>query len=165
MPFFYPWTDEPDSEEWVVAFHEAARAEWQADRWNLMLGAWAGGGLIGTQGAAAADWPTSRTAETGSWLGRRFQGLGYGTEMRAAVIELLWALGARMVTSGAVDGNPASARISEKLGYRTVGRREIAPRGTPVGCTLFALEPDGWSSPVPVEIDGLAACRPLFGPG
>lgn len=163
MPFLYAWTDEPYSEEWVVAFHEAARSAWSPDRWNLMLGAWSEEGLIGSQGAEAARWLETRTAETGSWLGRRFQGRGYGTEMRAAMVELLWALGGEAVTSGALEGNEASARVSAKLGYRVVGTAEAAPRGTPVTSTLFRLERVDWPAPVPVEIENLGPVRPLFG--
>jgi RimJ/RimL family protein N-acetyltransferase len=163
MPFFHAWTDEPYSEDWVVAFHEAARSTWTPDSWNLMLGTWADEGLVGTQGAESGAWLTTHTAETGSWLGQRYQGRGYGTEMRAAVVELLWALGAEAVTSGALDGNRASARVSEKLGYRRAGTNEVSPRGTPVTNTLFRLERAGWRSPVPVEIEGLEPARRLFG--
>lgn len=162
MPFFYPWTDEPYSEDWVVAFHETARSNWTPNSWNLMLGTWAEEGLVGTQGAESGDWLTSRTAETGSWLGRRYQGRGYGTEMRAAIVELLWALGAEAITSGAVEGNTPSARISERLGYRAIGASEIAPRGVVVTNTLFRLEPQHWQPPVAVEIEGLEPVLPLF---
>ena len=163
MPFFYAWTDEPYSEDWVVAFHEQARAEWTPESWNLMLGVWAEEGLVGSQGAATSDWLATRTAETGSWLGRRFQGRGYGTEMRAAIVELLWALGGQAITSGAVAGNHASQRVSEKLGYRVVGTKEIAPRGKPVTNTLLRMERTDWHMPFPVEIEGLGPCLPLFG--
>jgi RimJ/RimL family protein N-acetyltransferase len=163
MPFFYAWTDEPYSEDWVVAFHEAAQRTWTPDSWNLLLGTWADGRLVGTQGAESSAWLSTRTAETGSWLGLEFQGRGYGTEMRAAIIELLWALGAGAVTSGALVGNTASARVSEKLGYRIVGTSEAAPRGTPVTNTLFRLEHDDWRASVPVEIENLAPVLRLFG--
>jgi RimJ/RimL family protein N-acetyltransferase len=162
MPFFRPWTDAADDEDFVVAFHEAARDDWTPDRWNLMLGVWAGGRLIGSQGAESADWLATRTAETGSWLGQAWQGRGYGTEMRTAVVELLWALGARAVTSGAVEGNAASARVSEKLGYRVAGELEIAPRGTPVRETLYRLEPAYWTPACAVELEGVEAALPLF---
>jgi RimJ/RimL family protein N-acetyltransferase len=162
MPFFFPWTDEPYSEDWVVAFHEAARQSWTPDSWNLLLGTWAEGRLLGTQGAESAGWLTTRTAETGSWLGLEFQGRGYGTEMRAAIVELLWALGAHAVTSGALEGNRASARVSEKLGYRKVGTSEAAPRGTPVTNTLFRLERTEWQPSVPVAIENLAPVLQLF---
>jgi RimJ/RimL family protein N-acetyltransferase len=83
--------------------------------------------------------------------------------MRAAIVELLWALGAQAVTSGAVEGNIPSARISEKLGYRAIGTSEIAPRGVVVTNTLFRLEPQHWKPSVTVEIEGLEPVLPLFG--
>ena len=67
---------------------------------------------------------------TGSWLGLRHQGRGIGTEMRAAV--LLFAfdhLGATRARSAAFVDNPASLRVSEKLGYRPDGTETIVRRG------------------------------------
>ena len=72
--------------------------------------------------------------KTGSWLGRSFQGRGIGTEMRAAVLELAFrGLGAATAESGALEGNAASARVSEKLGYRHDGLERGRPtrRGCP----------------------------------
>ncbi len=46
---------------------------------------------------------TLRTFDTGSWVGRRFQGRGTGTEMRAAALHLMFAgLGAREATTSAI---------------------------------------------------------------
>lgn len=51
--------------------------------------------------APATDFPTLRTAGTGSWLGRSYQGKGLGTEMRAAILHLLFSgLDAVAATSG-----------------------------------------------------------------
>jgi len=119
---------------------------------------------MGVQDLVATDFATSRRVSTGSWLGARFQGRGYGTEMRAAVLELaVRGLCGELATSGAIDGNDASRRVSEKLGYRNVGRSEVAPRGFPVGHTDFEVGREDWQSPVPVEIEGLEIARPLFG--
>jgi RimJ/RimL family protein N-acetyltransferase len=84
--------------------------------------------------------------------------------MRAAVLELAFGgLGAEVARSGAIDGNLASARVSEKLGYRGAGRSEVAPRGVPVGHTNYELRRDEWRSPLPVEIENLEPALPLFG--
>jgi len=164
MPFAVAWTDEPYSEGWVVDYMEARLAAWRPDDWRLALGVWSDGGLMGVQDLAATDFATTRRVSTGSWLGARFQGRGYGTEMRAAVLELAFrGLDAQVAASGAIDGNDASRRVSEKLGYRDVGRSEVAPRGIPVGHTDFELRRDDWRSPVAVEIEGLAPTLPLFG--
>jgi RimJ/RimL family protein N-acetyltransferase len=120
----------------------------------------------GIQTLHGADFPTSRTVGTGSWLGSRFQGRGYGTEMRAAVLELAFrGLSAVAATSGAMGVNVASRRVLEKLGYRIVGRGEVSPRGTPVPHLDLRIGRGDWRSPVPVEIEGLALCLHLFGVG
>ena len=104
------------------------------------------------------------TVGTGSWLGQRFQGGGVGTEMRTAVLELAFrGLGAEVARSGAVDGNFASLRISEKLGYREIGRGTVAPRGVEVQHTDFELRREDWRPPLRVEIEGLEPCLRLFG--
>jgi RimJ/RimL family protein N-acetyltransferase len=169
MPFFVAWTDgigEPGFVDGFVAFHMEARASWSRDHWHLLLGVWTEDVLMGTQALEAHDFAGTRTAETGSWLGQRFQGRGFGTEMRAAVLELLFrGLGARAATSGALEGNVASERVSAKLGYAVAGEAVASPRGVPVRETKFRLERDVWEARerVPVEIDGLGACLPLFG--
>jgi RimJ/RimL family protein N-acetyltransferase len=164
MPFAVAWTDEPYSEEWVVTFHEQQRAVWRPDAWDLELGVWAHGELTGIQALVAKDFASTRTVETGSWLGKRFQRRGIGTEMRAAVLELAFrGLGAQVARSGAVEGNPASLGVSEKLGYRVVGSGTVSPRGVPVKHTDVELRREDWRPPFAVEIEGLGTCLALFG--
>lgn len=164
MPFAYAWTDEPYSEEWVVRFHEERLADWLPERWQLNLAVWADGTLAGIQSVVAEDFARRRVVGTGSWLGRAFQRRGYGTEMRAAVLELAFhGLGAEIARSGAIDGNAASLRVSEKLGYDVAGRSTAAPRGIPVGHTDLELRREDWSAPFEVEIAGLEPSLPLFG--
>jgi RimJ/RimL family protein N-acetyltransferase len=164
MPFAVAWTDEPYSDRWVVAFHEQQLAAWTPSDWNLNLGVWLDGRLVGSQSVHGRDFATTKTVATGSWLGARFQGRGVGTEMRTAVLELAFReLGATRVTSGALDGNDASLRVSEKLGYRTVGRSTVTPRGVEVGHADLELRREEWQPPFPVEVCGLGTCLPLFG--
>ena len=164
MPFAVAWTDEPYSEEWVVAFHEQQRAAWRPDAWDLELGVWVEGELAGVQALYGKDFAASRAVGTGSWLGTRFQRRGIGTVMRAAVLELAFrGLGAEVARSGAVEGNAASLRVSEKLGYRVVGSGTVAPRGVEVEHTDVELRREDWQSPFVVEIAGLGTCLPLFG--
>jgi RimJ/RimL family protein N-acetyltransferase len=164
MPFAVAWTDEPYSERWVVAFHEEQLAAWKPSGWDLNLGVWLGGTLVGSQSIHGRDFAATKTVATGSWLGARFQRQGVGTEMRTAVLELAFReLGATRATSGALDGNQASRRVSEKLGYRTVGRSTVAPRGVEVGHADLELRREEWQPPLPVEIYGLEPCLPLFG--
>ena len=119
------------------------------------------------QGFGANGFAESRTVATGSWLGARHQGRGIGTEMRAALIELAFRhLGADAVTSGAFESNIASRRVSEKLGYRIVGRETISPRGTPQPHLLLRLDRADWAgAPFPVVVEGVEPCLPLFGAG
>jgi RimJ/RimL family protein N-acetyltransferase len=165
MPFFSPWTDgigKPGFVDEFVRFHVTQREEWRPEKWHLLLGVWAEGELAGTQ---AAESKAPGTAETGSWLGQRFQSRGIGTEMRTAMLALLFGgLGLDVATSGAFVTNAASARVSEKLGYERAGEDVVAPRGVPVRNRKFRLTRELWASrerPA-VEIVGLEACRHLF---
>jgi RimJ/RimL family protein N-acetyltransferase len=166
MPFFVAWTDEigePGFVDGFVEFHRERRAAWEPDAWELLLGVWAGGALAGVQGALLTE---PGVAETGSWLGQRFQRRGLGTAMRAAVLALLFdGLGFDAATSGAIAGNTASARVSEKLGYEPAGEGTASPRGVPVRHRKFRITRELWQArPRPaVEIAGLEPCLPLFG--
>jgi RimJ/RimL family protein N-acetyltransferase len=167
MPFAIAWTDrvgKPDFLEGFFAFHEDALSSWTPQDWTLNLLVWAGGELVGTQGVLAERFGEQPVVNTGSWLGQAYQRRGIGTEMRAAVLELAFrGLGARRAESSWLDGNEASRRVSEKLGYVSVGKRTQSPRGTPVTDHLVAIERADWRCPIPVEIEGLEPCLRLFG--
>jgi RimJ/RimL family protein N-acetyltransferase len=167
MPFGIAWTDrigEAGFLEEFVEFHEAALREWTPERWTLNLLVFFGSQLIGSQTVHGETFAATRTVGTGPWLGRDFQRQGLGTEMRAAVLELAFnGLGAEAATSGAIVGNEASKRVSEKLGYRVTGMSTMSPRGEPLDHYDFRIERGDWSAPVPVEIAGLDPCLALFG--
>jgi len=167
MPFAVAWSDRigsPGFVEEFVAFHEEQLAAWAPGEWHLNLLVWAEGDLAGTQSVRGTAFARTRIVDTGSWLGAGFQRRGYGTEMRAAVLELAFrGLGASAATSGFMEGNVASARVSEKLGYRRVGVGERAPRGVPVREHEVRLAHADWRSPVTVDISGLTPALPLFG--
>jgi len=163
MPFAIAWTDDPELGEFAV-YHEQRRRQWSTETWHLELGVWLEGEPVGVQAVMSERFPETRTVGTGSWLGQRFQRRGVGTEMRTAVLELAFrGLGAETARSGAIDGNVASLRVSEKLGYRQVGRSTVAPRGVPVGHADLEVRREDWRPPVLVEIHGLEPCLPLFG--
>ena len=167
MPFAVAWTDgigRPDFLEGFLAFHEGALARWAVDDWMLNLLVWAEGALAGTQGMTARSFADRRLVETGSWVAASLQGRGIGTEMRAAVLELAFrGLAAREAESGWLEGNEASRRVSEKLGYREVATRTQSPRGEPVREHVVRVARRDWRCPVTVEIEGLEPCLPLFG--
>jgi RimJ/RimL family protein N-acetyltransferase len=163
MPFAFAWTDDPDLSGFT-AYHEGQLRGWRPDRWTLELAVWADGSPVGIQALLSEGFAEKRTVATGSWLGTAHQRRGFGTEMRTAVLELAFrGLGAVLARSGAIDGNDASLRVSEKLGYRIVGRSTVSPRGVEVGHTDVELRREGWRPPVEVEIAALEPCLPLFG--
>jgi RimJ/RimL family protein N-acetyltransferase len=169
MPFAVAWSDRisaPGFAEEFLSYHAAGGSSWASDAWRLDLLAWEGDDLVGTQALLAERFATERVVSTGSWLGSAAQGRGLGTEMRAAVLELAFrGLGASAATTGWLEGNRASARLSEKLGYREVGLSKMSPRGLPVVHHDLRLECDDWIPPVPVEITGLGPALALFGVG
>jgi RimJ/RimL family protein N-acetyltransferase len=164
MPFAVAWTDDLQRASFID-YHRDSRTSWRPEAWRIDLGVWEDGLLVGVQGMGADEFAVKRTIATGSWLGAPHQGRGIGTEMRAAVLELAFAhLGAEAVTSGAFDANPASRRVSEKLGYRVVGRETLSPRGTPQPHVLLRLDRNDWRGPpVPIVVEGVAPCLQLFG--
>lgn len=167
MPFGVAWSDrigQPEFLDDFRAFHEDHLSRWSPDEWTLNLLVWTHGTLVGTQGIDGARFGETRRVHTGSWLGREHQGSGIGTEMRAAVLELAFAgLGASIAASDWLDGNHASRRVSEKLGYVEVGLGSVIPRGDPIVQHKVEVARERWHCPMAVEIEGLDPCRPLFG--
>lgn len=168
MPFALPWTDASGEPEFVgdfVAFHEQALMSWTPEQWTLNLLVFAGGAPVGSQTLAESRFAIDRTVHTGSWLGGASQGLGLGTEMRVAVLELAFGrLGARSARSGWLESGAAqSASVSARLGYREVGTHVEHPCGKPVVRHDLVLEHTEWVRPFAVEIAGVEPCLPLFG--
>jgi RimJ/RimL family protein N-acetyltransferase len=168
MPFGVAWSVAPSPafERGFVQHHWGMRATWTPEAWTLNLLVELEGRPIGTQTLAAKDFAVHRTVDTGSWLGQAFQGRGFGKEMRSAVLSLAFdGLGARFADSGAFLDNLASSGVSRSLGYADNGRGSLAPQGVARETQQFRLTADDWRSrPRPaVTIDGLDACRGLFG--
>jgi RimJ/RimL family protein N-acetyltransferase len=167
MPFAVAWSDQigkPTFPDDFRAYHAGLLTAWRPEAWRIDFLVWESGSLVGAQGISSTDFSNVRTVETGSWLGAAHQGRGIGTEMRTSALELIFrGLGAVAATSGWLEGNRSSARVSEKLGYAETGVREISPRGIPVPHHDLRLERTDWVSPFPVEITGLEPALPLFG--
>ena len=167
MPFGVAWTDDSDQPGFVdegIEHHEARLREWQPDDWTLNLIAFHHGRPVGVQTVRAERFAERRTVDTGSWLGRAYQGQGLGTEMRAAALHLAFhGLGATLATSGAIEGNRQSLGVSRKLGYEIVGAHLVSPRGVPVEHTDLELRRENFRSPAEVEIVALEPLLPLFG--
>jgi RimJ/RimL family protein N-acetyltransferase len=167
-PFLVPW-DEPPSpafERQFLLHGWGARGSWSPGDWTLTLAVVLDGRPIGMQDLRAREFGRSRTVATGSWLGLPHHGLGYGTEMRAAVLWLAFEeLGAVAAESGFIEDNGQSKRVSEKLGYRPNGLRLLDARpGQERTERLVRVTRATWRRElVPVTVEGIEACRGLFG--
>jgi RimJ/RimL family protein N-acetyltransferase len=168
MPFGVAWSvmPSPAFERSYLAYHWDNRASWTPESWELGLGVSLDGRLIGMQGMHARAFAATRTVNTGSWLGRDFQGQGYGKEMRAAVLALAFdGLGALAAETEAFLDNHGSAGVSRALGYRENGLGSLSPQGVPRPTQRFRMTDEDWrSQPRPsTVIEGLAACLERFG--
>jgi RimJ/RimL family protein N-acetyltransferase len=170
QPFANLWTDRQgsDFEQRFAQYFWAQRAHWSVAGWALPFSARFRGQLIGVQQILAEEFPVLRTVSTSSWLGSAFQGIGLGTEMRAAVLSFGFdALGAEAAISGAYAYSLGSIRVSEKLGYMRNGVRRDDIRGEAVEAALFRLTREAWldDPPLVAEVRGLEPCLELFGLG
>ena len=168
MPFLVPWTDLPPGPRGRSVVQHQWR-QWGAltpQRWTLNFAVLAGGEPVGIQDVGGTEFAVTREVHTGSWLGRRHQGRGIGTEMRAAVLHLAFAgLGADWAVSSAATDNPASIGVSRKLGYADDGIQLEVVRGQRRTELRFRLDRQTWAArqTVPVRIDGLEPCLELLG--
>ena len=167
--FAVPWDrlPSPAFERQFLLHWWRERGNWSPTSWHLPLAIVADGRPAGVQSVFARDFAVRKTVGTGSWLGREFQGHGYGTEMRAAVLTLAFdGLGAERAESGYFTGNSASARVSEKMGYRPNGGSVWNVAGKAAIEQGLVVTRETWRRDlVPVTIEGLEPCLKLFGVG
>jgi RimJ/RimL family protein N-acetyltransferase len=166
MPFTVPWTDAPSPrlEHQALQHWWGLRATWTPQRWNLVGAVFVDGEAVGVQNLMAEDFAVVGVVKSGSWLGRRFQGQGIGTEMRAAVLHLAFeGLGAKEALSGAWEDNEASLAVSRSLGYAENGRETGRRRSSPATMVNLRLERARWHRRDDIVIEGLEPCLELFG--
>jgi RimJ/RimL family protein N-acetyltransferase len=168
MPFSISWTDvpSPQMERNTLQYMWSKRASWYPADWEFTGAVIVNGQPAGIQTVFAKDFAVTRTVETGSWLGRSYQGRGIGTEMRAAILHFAFeGLGALEAHSGAFEDNPTSHAVSRSSGYVENGRRWFNRRGTPGRMILLRLDRNTWESRrrEDIQIEGLGDCRPWFG--
>jgi RimJ/RimL family protein N-acetyltransferase len=168
QPFTVAWTDgEPEAvARRVLQYAWGTWSRWAPEDWSLWLAVVHDGTVIGSQEVSGRDFAVRCEVSTGSWLGRKFHGNGFGTEMRAAVLHLAFAgLGARCAVSGAYLDNAASLAVSRKLGYREDGIESHSVRGAEATMRRLRLTRADWQAhrSAEVRIDGLEACLPMFG--
>ena len=90
--------------------------------------------------------------DLGYWLGEPYWGKGYASEAVAALIERAFAQPtADVIRSGVFQGNAASLRVQQKLGFEVVGEvmANCRPRGRNVRLirtqlTRARFEERGW---------------------
>ena len=168
MPFYFPWTAAPPGElaRNTAAYHWGKRSTFTPDDFCLDLAVLLDGRVIGAQGVAAKHFPVTRTGETGSWLGREFQGRGLGTAMRRAMCELLFDhLGFEEITSAAFLDNPASLGVSRKVGYVPTTVSRIKRREGELALNQgLVLTPDTFVRDAePIRVTGAEAVRSFRG--
>lgn len=135
-----PWPYRPeDAEAWLATERRASEPSLLVFRCMD-----AAPELIGAVGFGRR--PTGEL-EFGYWIARRHWGRGYATEAgRAVLATARHGLRLRRLVAGHFLDNPASGRVLEKLGFRSVGK--IVPyysagRGEAAPCRLFKLDLNG----------------------
>ena len=167
-PFLTPWTDGSyqDRARAVLRGHWSDLADWSVAAWHLGLGAFRAGEPIGLVTLRARDFPVVREVTTSAWLGIDHQRRGYGTEARIGLLTLAFHhLGATAALTEVFQDNHSSQGVSRKLGYEHDGI-SVDARGTEaVVSDRLRLTRRAWAARdhPPVTVDGMSACRPLFG--
>ena len=169
MPFAVAWTD-VDAElirPNTLKYYWRCRAETESSHWDMPFAVIAEGKVVGTSALAANDFPILRHFETGSWLGREYQGRGLGRELREASLHLGFAgLGATLAATAAFEDNAPSLGVTNSLGYSTNGSQRKVRRGELGNSLLFTLTVDDWSNRLrrdDIYIEGLEPCLQTLG--
>lgn len=169
MPFFGPWSLSPlqDMPRVVAQYYWGLRASFSPAKWSADFAVFYDDELAGCQGFAARDYLVLRTGETGSWLGRRFQGKGIGTAMRQVICAfLIDHVDARRITSAAFADNLPSLAVSRKTGYTDNGSEPFNRMGKPATLRRVVLEPANLVRyEHPLTVEGLAEFRESVGLG
>jgi RimJ/RimL family protein N-acetyltransferase len=169
MPFAIPWTDaEPDVlKPNTLEYYALCRAETEPGHWVLPFAAIVKNAVVGCVTLTAKDFAILRQFETGSWLGREYQGLGLGREIRESALHLGFAgLSATLALTAAFEDNAPSLGVTRSLGYAPNGSDRKIRRGKPATSLLFSLTSEDWTSRLrrdDIFIEGLAACSRLLG--
>lgn len=111
-------------------------------------------------GACGLGRRPSGSVEIGYWIARPFWGLGYATEACTALVEIARVLGLPSLEGSHFIDNPASARVLDKLGFRSLGvlaPRMCCARGEEVPARLMRLELRADRFEVSDEAEALAA--------
>ena len=142
---------------------------WTPDRWQLSFVVQRNGRIIGVQTLEAADFKVSRTVDSSSHLIASHRGLGFGKQLRRAILALAFGpLTARRAITSAWHDNHASLAVSRAVGYQITGQTDEPADSRPGTNTMVHLEltqaqweQSGQSAEI--HIEGFAGCTPYFG--
>ena len=169
-PFSQPWSEKPSPERERLALqhHWKTRSLWSPSEWSLEFIVVLDGQVIGSQGLNSKEFAITREATTGSWLNRKYQGRGLGTEMRAAVLFFAFdSLGAEVAITDFFHWNERSKGVTRKLGYSPNGQKTIVIDGKAVTVELYRMTRANWEQNargyVPVTVENADACLELLG--
>lgn len=169
MPFAEPWTDAEPSEleRNTLRYYWRNRAETSREHWDLNMAVCHGQDVVGMCSVSSDGFPATRTASTGSWLGRDYQGHGLGREVRRAALTLIFAgLDADHATTSAWHDNAASLGVTRSLGYTETGSRVLPRRDQPDTMLDFSMTRQQWQtldSSADIQLPGIAAVSQFLG--
>lgn len=167
-PFLTPWTDGTydDRARSVLQGQWRQLGSWHTSAWQLGFGVFRDGNPIGLVTLRARDFPVVREVTTSAWLGVEHQRQGYGTEARLGLLTLAFDhLGAHAALTEVFQDNHSSQGVSRKLGYEHDGISVDARAGEAVTSDRLRLTREKWArqNHPPVTVEGMPACRPMFG--
>jgi RimJ/RimL family protein N-acetyltransferase len=168
MPFAEPWTDAapPELQRNALRYYWRSRAETTSEHWHLNLAAHdRDGRLFGMCSVDAEGFPTTRTATTGSWIGRQYQGQGLGRETRQAALHLIFVgLDGERAMTRAWHDNTASLRVTWSLPYTEDGAVREQRRDHPDTMLAFSMTRQQWQTVrrTDIHLVGIGPIRELL---
>lgn len=168
MPFSEPWTDvAPPELQWnSLRYFWRCRAETTVESWHLNFAVLESGDPVGVCTVDGKQFPSTRTATTGSWLGRRYQRRGLGREIRLAALHLIFAgFNGERATTRAWHDNIASLGVTRSLPYIEDSATQEQRRGRADTMLSFSMTRTQWKTVRrgDIEISGLAQVRDFLG--
>jgi ribosomal protein S18 acetylase RimI-like enzyme len=137
------------------------------EHWDLNLAVGTGDTVVGMCSIHSDGFPATRTAATGSWLGRRYQGQGLGREMRRAALHLIFGgLDADRATTSAWHDNAGSLGVTRSLGYEEIGARKQLRRDRLDTMLDFSMTRPRWRilhAGNDIQLTGIAPVREFLG--
>lgn len=116
------------------------------------------GQLVGGMGLRNFD-ELHAKAEIGFAIGQPFWGMGYATEAGRAVVRYGFAeRGLNRIWGGHFEGNEASARVQQKLGFHREGvlRQDLRKDGRWIDSVIWAITRSDWEPGTPAGSAALA---------